>query len=150
MTLEDIHSPGGKDAAGAFGLINLDQNDPNPGSNTLADWLLNGYPGYLSTGRYESATGASFNNGQFTSALDQQIGHELMFPVYRLLKGPGGNAIYDIIGWVGYVITSYTTSGSDGVIYGSFSRYVADGIPEEHGGDGGAEGLGVHKIELTH
>ena len=31
-----------------------------------------------------------------------------MFPVYRLLKGPGGNAMYDIIGWVGYVITSYT------------------------------------------
>ena len=26
-----------------------------------------------------------------------------MFPVYRLLKGPGGNAMYDIIGWVGYV-----------------------------------------------
>ena len=73
-----------------------------------------------------------------------------MFPVYRLIRGPGGNAIYDIIGWVGYVITSYTTSGNDGVIYGSFSRYVADGIPEEQGGDGGAEGLGVHKIELTH
>ena len=150
LTLEDIHRPGGKDAAGSFGLINLDQNDPNPGANTLADWLLNGYPGYLGTGNYESATGASFNNGQFTSALDQQIGHELMFPVYRLIRGPGGNAIYDIIGWVGYVITSYTTSGSDGVIYGSFSRYVADGIPEEQGGDGGAEGLGVHKIELTH
>ena len=150
LTLEDIHSPGGKDAAGAFGLINLDQSDPNPGANTLADWLLNGYPDYLATGRYESATGANFNNSQFLSALDQQIGHELMFPVYRLLKGPGGNAIYDIIGWVGYVITSYTTSGSDGVIYGSFSRYVADGIPSEHGGDGGAEGLGVHKIELTH
>ena len=38
-----------------------------------------------------------------------------MFPVYRLLRGPGANAIYDIIGWVGFVITSYTTSGSDGV-----------------------------------
>ncbi len=44
----------------------------------------------------------------------QQIGHELMFPVYRLLKGPGGNAIYDIIGWVGYVITSYTVNGNEG------------------------------------
>jgi len=149
LTLEDIHTSGGKDAAGSFGLINLDQNDPNPGANTLADWLLNGYPGYLPLGNYESATGASFNNGQFTSALDQQIGHELLFPVYRLLRGPGGNAIYDIIGWVGFVIERYTTSGSDGVIYGAFSRYVADGIPSEHGG-GSAEGLGVHKIELTH
>jgi hypothetical protein len=148
LTLEDIHSSGGKDAAGAFGLINLDQSDPNPGANTLADWLLNGYPDYLGTGKYESATGADFNNSQFTSALDKQIGHELMFPVYRLLKGPGGNAIYDIIGWVGFVITSYNTSGSDGTIYGHFTRYVTDGVPAEHGG-GGAEGLGVHKIELT-
>ena len=148
LTLEDIHTSGGKDAAGAFGLINLDQHDPNPGANTLADWLLNGYPDYLGIGKYESATGANFNNSQFTSALDQQIGHELMFPVYRLLKGPGGNAIYDIIGWVGFVIDSYTTSGSDGVIYGHFTRYVTDGVPAEHGG-GGAQGLGVHKVELT-
>ena len=74
LTLEDIHTSGGKDAAGSFGLINLDQNDPNPGANTLADWLLNGYPGYLPIGKYESATGASFGNSQFTSALDQQIG----------------------------------------------------------------------------
>jgi Flp pilus assembly protein TadG len=148
LTLEDIHTSGGKDAAGSFGLINLDQSDPNPGANTLADWLLNGYPDYLGTGKYESATGADFNNSQFTSALDQQIGHELMFPVYRLLKGPGGNAIYDIIGWVGFVITSYNTSGSNGTIYGNFTRYVTDGVPAEHGG-GGAQGLGVHKIELT-
>jgi Flp pilus assembly protein TadG len=149
LTLEDIHTSGGKDAAGSFGLINLDQNDPNPGASTLANWLLNGYPDYLSIGRYESATGASFGNSQFTSALDQQIGHELMFPVYRLLKGPGGNAIYDIIGWVGYVIDRYTISGSDGVIYGHFTRYTVDGVPSENGGNGGAEGLGVHKIELT-
>jgi putative Flp pilus-assembly TadE/G-like protein len=149
LTLEDLHHSGGKDAAGAFGLINLDQSDPNPGAGTLADWLRNGYPGYLPLGNYESSTGANFNNSQFTSALDYQIGNELMFPVYRLIRGPGGNAIYDIIGWVGFVITSYTTSGSDGVIYGNFSRYIADGISSEHGG-GAAEGLGVHKIELTH
>ena len=45
--------------------------------------------------------------------------------------------MYDIIGWVGYVITSYTTSGSDGVINGSFTRYVVDGVPSEHGGVAG-------------
>jgi putative Flp pilus-assembly TadE/G-like protein len=149
LTLEDIHTSGGKDAAGSFGLINLDQNDPNPGANTLAEWLLHGFPTYLGVGRYESATGASFGNSQFRSALDQQIGHELMFPVYRLIKGPGGNAIYDIIGWVGYKITSYTINGNEGTISGSFTRYVVDGVPSENGGNGGAEGLGVHKIELT-
>jgi Flp pilus assembly protein TadG len=149
LTLEDIHTSGGKDAAGAFGLINLNQNSGgNIGAGELSDWLLNGYPDYLSTGKYNSAPSANFNNSQFTSALDAQIGKELMFPVYRLLRGPGSNAVYDIIGWVGFVIDSYTTNGSDGVIYGHFSRYVTDGVPAEHGG-GGAEGLGVHKVELT-
>jgi hypothetical protein len=149
LSLEDIHSPGAKDAAGSFGLINLDQKSGgNIGATTLADWLLNGFPDYLGTGNYDSAPSANFNNSQFTSALDQQIGKELMFPVYRLLRGPGSNAVYTVIGWVGFVITSYNTSGSSGTIYGSFSRYTTDGVPAEHGG-GGAQGLGVHKVELT-
>jgi Flp pilus assembly protein TadG len=151
LTLEDIHTSGGKDAAGSFGLINLNGlNAQNPGAGTLADWLLNGYQDHdLQIGKYDAATGADFNNSQFTSALDQQIGHELLFPVYRLLKGPGSNAVYDIIGWVGFVITSYTTNGSDGTIYGHFTRYTTDGVPAENGNGGGAPGLGVHRIELT-
>jgi hypothetical protein len=149
LSLEDIHDPGSKDAAGAFGLINLNQNSGgNVGATELADWLLNGYPDYLGTGTYNSAPSANFNNSQFTSALDAQIGKEIMFPVYRLLRGPGANAVYTVIGWVGFVITSYTTNGSSGTIYGSFSRYTTDGVPAEHGG-GGAGGLGVHKVELT-
>jgi hypothetical protein len=151
LTLEDIHTSGGKDAAGSFGLINLNGlGAQNVGAGTLADWLLNGYQDHdLQTGKYDAATGADFNNSQFRSALDQQIGHELLFPVYRLLKGPGSNAIYDIIGWVGYVITSYTANGSDGTIYGHFTRYTTDGVPVENGNGGGAHGLGVHRIELT-
>lgn len=150
LNLEDIHSPGAKDAAGSFGLINLNQHsDGNVGATELADWLLNGYPDYLGIGSYNSAPSANFNNSQFTGALDQNIGKELMFPVYRLLRGPGANAVYTVIGWVGFVITSYTTDGSNGTIYGSFSRYVTDGVPAEHGSGGGAEGLGVHKVELT-
>ena len=151
LTLEDIHTSGGKDAAGSFGLINLNGlGAQNVGAGTLADWLLNGYQDHdLQIGKYDAATGADFNNSQFRSALDQQIGHELLFPVYRLLKGPGSNAMYDIIGWVGFVITSYTTNGSAGTIYGHFTRYTTDGVPAENGNGGGAPGLGVHKIELT-
>jgi Flp pilus assembly protein TadG len=150
LTLEDIHQSGGKDAAGAFGLINLNGVESgNIGAGTLADWLLNGYQDHdLGTGLYDSAPSANFNNSAFTNALNQQIGQELLFPVYRLLRGPGSNAVYDIIGWVGYVIDSYTTSGSDGVINGHFTRYTSDGVAAENGG-GGAPGLGVHKIELT-
>jgi hypothetical protein len=152
LTLEDIHTSGGKDAAGSFGLINLNGvQGGNIGAGTLADWLLNGYQDHdLTTGHYDAAPSANFNNSQFTDALNQQIGHELLFPVYRLLKGPGSNAMYDIIGWVGYVIDSYTTSGSDGVINGHFTRYTTDGVAAEgNGNGGGAPGLGVHKIELT-
>jgi Flp pilus assembly protein TadG len=151
LTLEDIHTSGGKDAAGSFGLINLNGvGSGNIGAGTLADWLLNGYHDHeLTTGHYDAAPSANFNNSQFTTALDQQIGHELLFPVYRLLKGPGSNAMYDIIGWVGFVIDSYTTDGSDGVINGHFTRYTTDGVPVENGGGGGAQGLGVHRIELT-
>ena len=151
LSLEDIHTSGGKDAAGAFGLINLNGvQGGNIGAGTLADWLLNGYQDHdLQVGKYDSAPGANFNNSQFTSALDQQIGHELLFPVYRLLKGPGSNAQYDIIGWVGFVIDSYDASGSTGTINGHFTRYTTDGVPAESGNGGGAPGLGVHKVELT-
>jgi hypothetical protein len=153
LTLEDIHTSGGKDAAGSFGLINLNGVDNGTiGAGDLANWLLNGYQDHdLEVGKYDSAPGANFNNSQFTSALDQQIGHELLFPVYRLLKGPGSNAMYDIIGWVGFVIDSYSTNGSTGVINGHFTRYTTDGVPAEtgNGNGGGAQGLGVHKIELT-
>jgi len=151
LSLQDIHQSGGKDAAGAFGLINLNgvQNG-NIGAGELTDWLLNGYQDHdLTVGHYDSAPSSNFNNSQFTSALDQQIGKELLFPVYRLLQGPGSNAIYDIIGWVGFVITSYDTSGSSGVINGHFTQYTTDGVPAENGNGGGAPGLGVHKIELT-
>jgi hypothetical protein len=151
LTLEDIHTSGGKDAAGSFGLINLNGvGNGNIGAGDLANWLLNGYQDHdLEIGKYDSAPGANFNNSQFTSALDQQIGHELLFPVYRLLKGPGSNAMYDIIGWVGFVIDSYSANGSDGVINGHFTRYTTDGVPAESGNGGGAPGLGVHKVELT-
>jgi hypothetical protein len=151
LSLEDIHSSGSKDAAGAFGLINLNGvQGGNVGAGTLADWLTNGYHDHdLTVGDYDSVPGATFNNSTFTAALDQQIGHELLFPVYRLLKGPGSNAKYTVIGWVGFHIDSYNAQGSTGTINGHFTRYTTDGIPAESGNGGGAPGLGVHKVELT-
>ena len=116
LSLEDIHTSGGKDAAGAFGLINLNGvQGGNIGAGTLADWLTERLPRPRSPGRQlRLGAGSDLQQLEFTSALDQQIGHELLFPVYRLLKGPGSNAKYDIIGWVGFVIDSYDASGSTG------------------------------------
>ncbi len=150
LTLEDLHQKGGGSGSGAFGLINLNQGDPtgNIGAGTLSDWLRSGYDQYLGLGTYYSAPSANFNNSQFTSSLDFVLGKEVLFPVYRLLTGPGSNAKYDIIGWIGFVITSYDNSGSNGWLKGHFTRYIADGIQAETGG-GGNPDFGVHKIELV-
>jgi Flp pilus assembly protein TadG len=148
LDLEDLHQPGGGSGSGAFGLLNLNYGDStgNIGAGTLADWLLNGYDAELPLGTYYSAPSANFNNSQFLSSLDGVIGKEVLFPVYRLLTGPGSNAKYDIIGWVGFVITSYTTGGSSGTLTGYFSSYTASGVQVTSGGN---PYFGVHKVELV-
>jgi hypothetical protein len=73
-------------------------------------------------------------------------GKEVLFPVYRLLTGPGSNAKYDIIGWVGFVITSFDTSGSSGTLTGYFTSYTASGVQATTGGN---PYFGVHKVELV-
>jgi len=150
LNLQDLHSPGGGNAAGAFGLINLNYGDTsgNVGAGTLAGWLTGGYPGTLPTGTYYQAPSANFNNSQFDSGLDTLIrnGTEVLFPVYRSLTGPGQNAKYDIIGWVGFVITSYNVGGSNGTLSGYFTSYTADGIQDTTGGN---PYFGVKKVQLV-
>jgi Flp pilus assembly protein TadG len=148
LNLEDLHQKGGGSGAGAFGLLNLNYGDPdgNIGAGTLADWLLYGYQDFLPLGNYYSAPSANFNNSQFLNSLTQVEGKEVLFPVYRLLTGPGSNAKYDIIGWVGFVITSFNASGSNGSVTGYFTSYVAQGIPATGGGN---PNFGVHKVELV-
>jgi hypothetical protein len=148
LNLEDLHQKGGGNGSGAFGLINLNYGDPsgNIGAGTLADWLRYGDQDELPIGTYYSAPSANFNNSQFGSSLDFVIGKEVLFPVYRLLTGPGSNAKYDIIGWVGFVITSYDNSGSNGSLTGHFTSYTATGIQVTSGGN---PYFGVHKVELV-
>jgi hypothetical protein len=148
LNLEDLHQKGGGNGSGAFGLINLNYGDPtgNVGADTLADWLLHGYDDYLPLGTYFSAPSANFNNSQFQEAMTQVLGKEVLFPVYRLLTGPGSNAKYDIIGWVGFVITGFDPSGSNGTVTGSFSSYTATGVQVTSGGN---PYFGVKKVELV-
>ena len=148
LGLEDLHKPGGGSGSGAFGLLNLNYGDPdgNIGAGTLADWLLHGYDDELPLGTYYSAPSANFNNSQFQDSLTAVIGKEVLFPVYRLLTGPGSNAKYDIIGWVGFVITSFNTGGSSGTLTGYFTSYTATGVQVTTGGN---PYFGVHKVELV-
>jgi Flp pilus assembly protein TadG len=148
LNLEDLHQKGGGNGSGAFGLLNLNFGDPtgNIGAGTLAEWLLHGYADFLPLGTYFSAPSANFNNSQFQDSMTQVLGKEVLFPVYRLLTGPGSNAKYDIIGWVGFVITSFNTGGSSGTLTGYFTSYTATGVQATTGGN---PYFGVHKVELV-
>ena len=63
-----------------------------------------------------------------------QIGEELLFPVYREpIVGSGSGAEYNIIGWVGFVPTSYNLGGNSGTIRGYFTKVIWQGIADDTG-----------------
>lgn len=130
IDLMNLHSPGGGDAAGAFGLINLNRDDPNGnvGASTLSDWMETGFEGEMGLGYYWQAPSTNFNNSQFQSALSSRLNTEVLFPIYRTIEGPGSNARYDIIGWVGFVPTGFHAGGSTGRVNGRFVRVIWEGI----------------------
>ena len=139
-------------APGAFGMLNLDGGQGTPGSSVEGAWILHGFNKYLALGDYYSDPGAKFSSQQVQGALDDRIGTELLFPVFRTLGGQGSNAQYDIIGWIGFHLTSYTTQGNNATLSGYFTQYIAQGILAGSGGSGGGSGapgsFGVKSIQL--
>jgi Flp pilus assembly protein TadG len=132
--------PLGKDGApGAFGMVNLDGG--NNGVPDLADWIQNGYDGYLGLGPYDSDPGAKFNAHGILEALDARVGTELLFPVYDTLTGSGANAQYNVIGWVAFHLdcvglATDTTDcvnqhGNSDSLTGYFTRVIWDGIQSQ-------------------
>jgi len=68
------------------------------------------------------------------NALRDRIGTELLFPVYRSpIIGSGSGAKYNIIGWVGFIPTSFTAGGSTGTIRGYFTKVIWQGLADETG-----------------
>ena len=134
IDLADLHKAGSGDAAGAFGLINLDPNDfSSVGSSDLADWILHGFDQYLGVGNYYSVPSSKFNSSSVIGALDLRRGEILLFPIYDRITGPGDNAVYHIIGWVGFVVTSWDINGSKSAIYGHFTGGIVQGIQAKKG-----------------
>ena len=133
------------DAPGAFALVDL-----NGGSNAngdLADWIQNGYNGYLGLGDYPSNTGAQFSSQAVQGALSDRVGTELLFPVYDTLNGNGSLAEYDVIGWVGFHLTSFDSQGNSGDLSGWFTKVVWQGLQSQtnqHLPD-----FGVYSVELV-
>jgi hypothetical protein len=136
-----------KTGPGAFRLLNLDLSKGGTGGKIDADWILRGYDGYMPLGWYGSDPGAAFNDRKFDDALNVRVGDELLFPVYDAVKGGGSNFEYKVVGWVGFVVTSFDPKGSKSTIQGHFVRVIWEGILSKSGG--GSDDFGVRAVELV-
>jgi Putative Flp pilus-assembly TadE/G-like len=148
IDLLNLGPSGGGSAPGSFGLINLDRNsgNGNAGAPVVASWMSQGFQDYMPLGKYYAVPSANFNNSQFKSALNLRLNTEVLFPIYKTITGPGSNAQYDIIGWVGFVPTSFDAHGSNGTVYGSFKRVIWAGI---QGTGGNQQNFGAYSVQLV-
>jgi hypothetical protein len=137
-------------APGAYGMLNLDGGSGTPGSSDEAEWILHGFNRYLPTGDYRSDPGAKFSSSNIQDALQARRGTALLFPVFRQLDGTGQNAVYEIIGWIGFHLNTFEVHGNNAVLHGYFTEFIAIGILAGSGGGGSgpSSSFGVKSIQL--
>jgi Putative Flp pilus-assembly TadE/G-like len=135
---------------GAYRLVNIDGSRGGTNPGTLGDWIRSGYEGYMPLGWYYSDPGAKYNtNPNFKSALDDVAleGKELLFPVYRSTREQGAGFEYEIVGWVGFVVTGHVVQGSkNNKIFGHFTKVVWEGIFSE---EASPEDFGARAVSLV-
>jgi len=132
---------------GAFRIINIDGSHGGIGPTILADWIMRGHEGYMPLGWYYSDPGAKFNSSQVKDALDARLGSEMLFPIYRDTRAGGANFEYEIVGWAGFVITSYDIQGSkDNKLNGYFKSVVWEGIGSQ---SSSAPSFGARAVSLV-
>lgn len=136
-----------KTGPGAFRLLNLDGSRGGTSPDTLAEWIETGYDAFMPLGWYYSDPGAKFNSSPVRAALDARLNTEMLYPVYRTTRGGGANFEYDVVGWVGYLLTSYEIQGSKkSKLYGSFTRLIWKGVLNE---SSSSADFGVRSIALV-
>ncbi len=148
ITLANLHQPGGGDAAGSFSLLDLRSGGGGTaGESEVADWMANGYDELMPLGTYDAEPSAMFNGSQFQDAIESMIGKEVLLPVYEppVIKS-GSNAQFNIIGWVGFLITGVSGGGAGAKIYGHFTNFIAQGI--QGTGSSGTD-FGVRVVQLV-
>jgi hypothetical protein len=98
-------------------------------------------------GWYYSDPGAKFNSSQVRNALDARLNSVLLFPVYRGTRGGGANFEYEVVGWAGYVVTSYEIQGSkNNKLFGYFTSVAWEGIASETAAN---PNFGAHTVSLV-
>jgi hypothetical protein len=137
-------------APGAYGMLNLDGGSGTPGSSDEAEWILRGFDKYLGLGNYRSDPGAKFSSSNIQDALEARRGTVLLFPVFRVLSGTGQNAVYEIIGWIGFHLNTFEVHGNNATLHGYFTEFIAQGILASSGGgeSGPSSSFGVKSIQL--
>lgn len=148
ITLADLHRPGGGDAAGSFGLIDLNpSNNGTVGAGTLGSWITSGFDKYMALGDYYAVPSTMFNSSSVVGALDVSLGQVLLFPVYDRIIAPGANAQYHIVGWVGFHVTGFDANGNPGTVSGWFTRRISGGIQVGRGDN--VPDYGVRAVQLV-
>jgi hypothetical protein len=137
-------------APGAYGMLNLQGGSGTPGSSDEAGWILHGFDKYLGLGDYKSDPGAKFSSNNIQDALAARKGTVLLFPVFKVLSGTGQNAVYQIIGWIGFNLTAFEVHGNNATLHGYFTEFIAQGILASSGGgdSGPSSSFGVKSIQL--
>ncbi|MDQ3726259.1 MAG: hypothetical protein M3335_10295, partial [Actinomycetota bacterium] len=135
-----------KVAPGAFRIMNIDGSRGGTGQQVLAEWILHGYDGSMPLGWYYSDSGAKFNAHEVKEAMELRLNEELLFPVYRRVEGEGSNARYEVVGWIGFLVTGFKGNGNSGKVFGSFTRYIAQGIQSEKSDQ---DDFGVRTVALV-
>jgi Putative Flp pilus-assembly TadE/G-like len=130
---------------GAFHIINIDGSQGGTSSNTIGDWIREGLDAHMPLKWYYSDPGARFNSSHVRNALDARIGEELLFPVYRGVRGQGSGFDYEVVGWVGWHLTGYQIGGK-GKLQGWFTRVIWEGISTERST---GDDFGVRAISLV-
>jgi hypothetical protein len=121
---------------GAYRLLNVDGSYGGTNPHTLGDWIRAGYEGYMPVNEwYYSDPGTKYNSHPaFKAALDEVIesGKEILLPVYRSYEAQGAGFKYEIVGWVGFVVTGYEIRGAhNNKIEGHFTQVIWEGIYSE-------------------
>jgi secretion/DNA translocation related TadE-like protein len=138
-------------APGAFALVNLlNQQSGTSGASVLANWIENGYDGWLKIGGYFSDPGVKFNSNGIQDAMNLRLqDHPVMlFPVYDTITGTGSNAEYHVIGWVPFHVLAVDKQGNNGNVTGYFTDTIWAGGIQASPGSPQPPDFGARTVQL--